>query len=69
MDIGFLLAADIGAKALLFLYLWLASAIATSEIAKRKGYPEKWGLGTGMVLPVVAVLAWLVVPRRKLPTA
>ncbi len=47
MDLVTILAADIGAKALLLLYLWLASAIAASELAKRKNYPEKLGLGTG----------------------
>lgn len=66
MDLVTILAADIGAKALLLLYLWLASAIAASELAKRKNYPEKLGLGTGMLLPVVAPLAWLVVPRRRI---
>ena len=26
--------------------IWLASAIVASELSKRKGYGEKWGLGT-----------------------
>ena len=38
-----ILAADLGAKALWLLYLWLASAIAASELSKRKGYGEKVG--------------------------
>jgi hypothetical protein len=64
MDLVTILAADIGAKALLLLYVWLASAIAASEVAKRKGYPEKWGLGSGMLLPVLAPVIWLLVPKR-----
>ncbi|HYF27505.1 MAG TPA: hypothetical protein VD931_17320 [Baekduia sp.] len=67
MDLITILAADIGAKSLLLLYLWLGSAIAASEIAKRKGYAEKTGLGTGMVLPVIAPIVWLLVPKKKLP--
>jgi hypothetical protein len=66
MDLVTILAADIGAKALLLLYIWLGSAIAASELAKRKNYPEKWGLGTGMLLPVVAPVLWLLVPKRTL---
>jgi hypothetical protein len=59
-----ILAADIGAKALWLLYLWLGSAIASSELSNRKGYGEKWGLGTGLLLSVVAVVIWLLVPAR-----
>lgn len=66
MDLVTIFAADIGAKALLLLYIWLLSAIAASELAKRKNYPEKWGLGTGMLVPVVAPLVWLAVPKRTL---
>jgi hypothetical protein len=59
-----ILAADIGATALWLLYAWLASAIVASELSKRKGYGEKWGLGTGLLLTVLGVLIWLVVPAR-----
>ena len=44
----FILAA-VGAKAFYLLMIWLASAIAASELSKRKGYGEKWGLGTGLL--------------------
>ena len=44
-----IIAADIGAKAFYLLMIWLASAIGASELSKRKGYGEKWGLGTGSV--------------------
>jgi hypothetical protein len=56
--------AEIGANALWLLYLWLGSAIAASEIAKRKGYAEKAGLGTGLLLTVVGVVVWLLIPAR-----
>jgi hypothetical protein len=59
----FVLAA-VGAKAFYLLLVWLASAIAASELSKRKGYGEKWGLGTGLLLSVIGVIVWAVVPPR-----
>jgi len=59
-----IIAADLGAKALWLLYLWLASAIAASELSKRKGYGEKWGLGTGLLLSVIGLVIWIAVPAR-----
>ncbi len=56
--------AAIGAKALYLLYAWLASCIAASYLSNRKGYGEKAGLGTGMVLSVVGVIIWLLWPAR-----
>jgi fucose permease len=55
----------IGAKALYLLWAWLLSAIAASWLSNRKGYGEKVGLATGLVLSVVGVLVWLVWPARK----
>jgi hypothetical protein len=60
-----LILAAIGAKAFWLLYLWLASAIAASELSKRKGYGEKWGLGTGLLLSVIGAIIWLLVPARE----
>jgi hypothetical protein len=54
----------VGAKAFYLLMVWLASAIAASELAKRKGYAEKWGLGTGLLLSFVGVIVWLFIPAR-----
>ena len=59
----FVLAA-VGAKAFYLLLLWLASAIAASELSKRKGYGEKWGLGTGLLLSFIGVVVWAVVPPK-----
>jgi hypothetical protein len=59
----FILAA-VGAKALWLLYLWLASAIVASELSKRKGYGEKVGLGTGLLLSVIGPIIWLFIPAK-----
>jgi hypothetical protein len=58
------LAAAIGIKALWLLYAWLLSAIVGSELSKRKGYGEKWGLGTGMLLSVIGAIIWLLIPPK-----
>jgi hypothetical protein len=55
----------IGAKALYLLWAWLASAIIASLLSARKGYGEKPGLATGLLLSAVAILVWLVWPARK----
>jgi hypothetical protein len=59
-----IIAAQVGAKAFYFLMIWLASAIAASELSKRKGYGEKWGLGTGLFLSLIAVIIWLLIPVK-----
>jgi len=60
-----LIVAAIGSKAFWLLYLWLASAWAASSLSDRKGYGEKVGLGTGLVLSVIGVLIWLVIPAKS----
>ena len=60
-----ILFALIGAKALLFLYLWLLSTIAASYLSERKGYGEKPGLATGLILSFVGTIVWLIVPPRR----
>ena len=59
-----LVLAAVGAKAFYLLLLWLASAIAASELSKRKGYGEKVGLGTGLLLSVLGALIWAVIPPK-----
>ncbi len=62
-----LAAGDLGAKALYFLILWLAGAIAAAYLSERKGYGEKLGLASGLVslfLSPVVALIWLVLPAR-----
>jgi hypothetical protein len=57
--------AVIGSEALLFTYIWLASAIVASYLSNRKGYGERPGLASGLLLPVVAPVAWLLWPAKR----
>ena len=54
----------IGSTALYLLFIWLASAIAASWLSDRKGYGERPGLATGLLLSAVAIVIWLVWPPR-----
>ena len=54
----------IGAKALYLLFIWLASAIVASMLSDRKGYGEKPGLASGLLLSAVGVIVWLLIPAR-----
>ena len=60
-----ILFALIGSKALWLLYLWLLSTIAASYLSERKGYGEKPGLATGLILSLVGAIVWLIVPARR----
>jgi hypothetical protein len=59
----------LGVKAFYLLYLWLASAWLAGWMSERKGYGERLGLGTGLLLSVVGVFVWLVVPARSVSAA
>jgi hypothetical protein len=61
-----LILAAFGAKAFYLLYVWLASAWISSWLSAKKGYGEKWGLGTGLLLSAIGVIVWLIVPARPL---
>jgi hypothetical protein len=54
----------IGAAALYLLFGWLLSAGIASYLSDRKGYGEKIGLASGLLLFVVGVAIWLVWPAR-----
>lgn len=54
----------VGAQALYLLVVWLASAFAASYLSQRKGYGDKPGLASGLLLTFVGALIWLVVPPR-----
>jgi hypothetical protein len=56
--------ADIGAKALYLCYIWLLSAIVSAELSRSKGYGEKAGLGTGLVLSALGPIIWLLIPPK-----
>jgi hypothetical protein len=53
-----------GFKALWLLYLWLLSAILCSWLSARKGYGEKAGLATGLLLSAVGIIPWLIIPPK-----
>jgi hypothetical protein len=55
----------IGAKALYLMYIWLASAIVASWLSDRKGYGEKPGLASGLLLSAAGVVIWLLFPARS----
>lgn len=54
----------IGSKALVLLMVWLASAIAASWLSDRKGYGERPGLGTGLLLTAIGPVLWLLIPAK-----
>ena len=54
----------LGAKALYLFVLWLASAIIASYLSGRKGYGEKPGLATGLLLTFVGVIVWIFWPAK-----
>ena len=54
----------LGSKALYLTYAWLLSAVAASWLSERKGYGQKPGLASGLLLTVVGLIIWLIVPAR-----
>src|SRR5690349_3678321 len=63
---GFVLAASgtIGAKALYLLIAWLLGAASGAYLSERKGYGNKLGLASGLILSLIGAIVWLVVPAR-----
>ena len=55
----------IGATALYLLFAWLASAIVASYLSGRKGYGERIGLASGLLLAPLGALVWLLWPARE----
>ena len=49
----------LGPTALWLLYSLLASAIIASYLSGRKGYGERVGLASGLLLNVIGVIVWL----------
>jgi hypothetical protein len=54
----------IGANALWLTYAWLASAIIASYLSGRKGYGERAGLASGLLLNAIGIVIWLIVPPK-----
>lgn len=55
----------IGATALWMLFGWMGSAIVASHLSTRKGYGQRPGLALGLMLPVIAIVVWLLWPARS----
>ncbi len=56
--------ANVGVLALYLLFIWLGAAIIGSYLSKRKGYGEKAGLASGLLLSVLGAIIWLAVPAK-----
>ncbi len=54
----------LGATALYLTFAWLGSAIVASFLSDRKGYGEKVGLASGLLLNVIGVVLWLLWPAK-----
>ncbi len=54
----------LGAKALYLLFVWLASAIAGAYLSDRKGYTEKPGLASGLILFFLGPIIFLLMPAK-----
>jgi hypothetical protein len=57
--------ANVGVLALYLLFIWLASAIVGAYMSSRKGYGEKAGLASGLLLSVPGALVWLAIPAKE----
>jgi hypothetical protein len=58
--------AVIGTAALWLIFLWLGAAIVASIFSEAKGYGDKWGLVTGVMLSVVGAFVWAAAPPREI---
>jgi hypothetical protein len=56
--------ANVGVLGLYLLFIWLGSAIVASYASARKGYGEKAGLASGLLLSVLGALVWLAIPAK-----
>jgi hypothetical protein len=59
-----LLLANLGVKALYLTYIWLLSSVGASWLSDRKGYGERPGLITGLLLSLVGLIIWLFWPAK-----
>ncbi len=54
----------LGAKALYLIYIWLGSAIAGAYLSDRKGFGERPGLASGLLLTFIGPIIWLFIPPK-----
>ena len=57
--------AVIGPEALWLTFVWLASAIVASILSQLKGYGEKVGLVTGIILTLLGAFIWALWPAQE----
>ena len=55
----------LGVTALWLLFSWLVSAIIASYLSGRKGYGERPGLASGLLLNALGIIIWLFIPARE----
>jgi fucose permease len=55
----------IGVKALYLLYAWLVSAALAGYLSERKGYGQRAGLASGLLLFVLGLVIWIFWPARE----
>jgi uncharacterized membrane protein YbhN (UPF0104 family) len=53
-----------GALVLLWLYVWLISTICATYLSERKGYGDRPGLASGLILSAIGAIIWLIVPPK-----
>ena len=58
------LLATLGVKALYLTYVWLLSSVGASWLSDRKGFGERPGLITGLLLSALGLVIWLVWPAK-----
>jgi hypothetical protein len=56
--------ANLGVKALYLTYLWLISCVVSAWLSDRKGYGEKAGLTTSLLLSAAGTVIWLLWPAK-----
>jgi hypothetical protein len=61
-----MLFAVIGTAALWLTFVWLGSAIIASTLSAQKGFGEKPGLITGVVLSLLGAAIWAAWPAREI---
>jgi hypothetical protein len=61
---SFLPIANVGVLGLYLLFIWLGSAIVASYASSRKGYGEKAGLASGLLLSLLGAIVWLAIPAK-----
>jgi hypothetical protein len=56
--------AAFGVKALYLLYIWLISGVLCAYLSNRKGYGDRPGLATGLLLSAIGIVVGLAWPAK-----